>query len=209
MSTYQLYGFAQSGHSYKVALMLEFLQLDWQVVKVDFFNGETRSDEYRNHVNAMGEVPVLVENGEKMTQSGVILDYLADKHGQFGGQTAAERREIWRWVLFDNHKVSSQMGPLRFMVGIKKMAENDVTKYMRSVLKNALKIMNKHLEGKDYFVANRPTIADFSLCSYMFFADEFGLNLSDYPNVDKWLNNIKGLKGWQHPYDLLPRLEVK
>ncbi|PCI86078.1 MAG: glutathione S-transferase [Hyphomicrobiales bacterium] len=208
MSTYQLYGFAQSGHSYKVALMLELLGLDWQVVKVDFFKGETRSDEYRNNVNEMGEVPVLVENGEKMTQSGVILDYLADKYGQFGGETAAEKRDIWRWVLYDNHKISSQIGPLRFMVGIKKMDENDVTKYLRGRITDALGVMNKHLDGQDYFVANRPTIADFTLCSYLFFADEFGYDWADYPHVDRWLNNIKALKGWQHPYDLLPKLEA-
>ncbi|MBL1421390.1 MAG: glutathione S-transferase family protein [Alphaproteobacteria bacterium] len=208
MSTYQLYGFAQSGHSYKVALMLELLGVDWQVEKVDFFKGETRSDEYRNNVNEMGEVPVLVENGEKMTQSGVILDYLADKYDQFGGKTAAEKRDIWRWVLYDNHKISSQIGPLRFMVGIKKMDENDVTKYLRGRITDALGVMEKHLDGQDYFVGNRATIADFTLCSYLFFADEFGYDWADYPHIDRWLNNIKGLKGWQHPYDLLPKLEA-
>ena len=208
MSEYKLYGFGQSGHSYKVALMLELLGVDWTLEKIDFFKGETRSDEYRSNVNEMGEAPVLVADGEKMTQSGVILDYLADKHGKFGGQTAAEKREIWRWILYDNHKVSSQEGGYRFMIGIKKMAENDVTKFLKSKYSDALYVMNKHLDGQDFFVANRPTIADFSLCSYLFFADEFGETFEDYPNIQRWLNNIKALKGWQHPYDLMPKAEL-
>ena len=73
----KLYCFGESGNAYKPALMLQFCGLAWDPVFVDFFNGETRSDAYRRDVNAMGEVPVLVHNGKMLTQSGVILTYLA------------------------------------------------------------------------------------------------------------------------------------
>ncbi len=112
--TMQLYCFGESGHSYKVALALTLTGQDWQPRFVDFFNGETRSPEFRA-LNPMGECPVLIDGDEVLTQSGSILMHLADKTGQLGGQGAAERREVLRWVLWDNHKMSSQVGMLRFL----------------------------------------------------------------------------------------------
>ena len=83
MSEYRLYCFAQSGNAYRVALMLNLIKADWEPVFVDFFKGgETRTPKYRAEVNEMGEVPVLVHRGKKLTQSGAILTYLADRSGQ-------------------------------------------------------------------------------------------------------------------------------
>ncbi len=61
---------------------------------------------------------VLVHRGEKMTQSGVMLDYLAAQTGQFGPRNDGERREILRWILFDNHKFTSYYATLRYLVGL-------------------------------------------------------------------------------------------
>ena len=57
MPEYQLYCFAQSGNAYRAALMLNLIGADWQPIFVDFFNGETRTAEYRSSVNEMGEAP--------------------------------------------------------------------------------------------------------------------------------------------------------
>jgi glutathione S-transferase len=83
-----------------VALALTFLDIEWQPVFVDFFNGEARSPAFRA-INAMGEVPVLVDGETTLTQSGVMLDYLSSKSGKLGGKSAAERREVLRWLLYD------------------------------------------------------------------------------------------------------------
>src|SRR5204863_7436153 len=84
MSEYQLYCFAQSGNAYRAALMLNLIGADWEPVFVDFFGkGEPRTPEYRTNVNEMGEVPVLVHKGRKLSQSGVILTYLARQSGKF------------------------------------------------------------------------------------------------------------------------------
>ena len=97
MADYKLYCFAQSGNAYKPALMLNLCGADWEPRFVDFFNGETRTPEFRANVNAMGEVPVLEHAGQKLSQSGVILHYLAEQLGKFGGDDDAERREVLRW----------------------------------------------------------------------------------------------------------------
>ena len=114
MADYTLYCFAQSGNAYKPALALALAGADWAPRFVDYFNGETRTPAYRA-INVMGEVPVLEHDGQRLSQSGVILDYLAETLGKFGPADAAERREILRWLLWDNHKLTSYTATYRFM----------------------------------------------------------------------------------------------
>src|SRR5262249_48369337 len=130
MAEYTLYCFAQSGNCYKAALMLALNKADWAPRFVDYFGGETRTPAYRE-INEMGEAPVLEHQGRRFSQSGVILDYLAERFGRFGGKDADERREILRWLLFDNHKLTSYTGTLRFLMQFAKTGETPVTEFLR------------------------------------------------------------------------------
>src|SRR5512144_3204063 len=125
MAEYTLYCFAQSGNAYKPALALALAGADWAPRFVDYFNGETRTPEYRA-INAMGEVPVLEHGGRRLSQSGVILDYLAQTTGEFGATDDDERRDILRWTLFDNHKLTSYTATYRFMRVLAKDPNHDV-----------------------------------------------------------------------------------
>ena len=205
MDNYLLYGMKESGNAYKVALMLELTDTPWEPVWVDFFNGETRGDSFREKVNEMGEVPVLERGNLKLSQSGVILDYLAAETGQFGGGDADEKREILRWILFDNHKLTSNTATYRFLTNFAKGADKAVTDFLAGRMHGAFKILNVHLENQDFAVGDTPTIADFSLCGYLFYPEEFGVSWEEhYPAIGAWLSRIQALKGWKHPYDILP-----
>lgn len=203
MADYTLYCFAQSGNCYKAALMLALCDADWEPRFVDFFNGETRTPEFRA-INEMGEVPVLDHGDIRLTQSGVILDYLSGSLGKFAAQSAVERREILRWLLFDNHKLTSYIGTLRFMVTFMKTGETPVTEFLRGRAETALKVVDGHLAERDFLLGERPTIADLSMCGYLYWPDEFGVSWSDYPNIGGWLDRIAALPGWVHPYELMP-----
>jgi len=207
MADYQLYCVAQSGNSYRVALMLRLIGADWQPIFVDFFNGETRTPEYRTNVNEMGEAPVLVHGKEKFSQSGVMLLYLAERSGKFLPHGEAERREVLRWILFDNHKISSYLATYRFLrTFAKPPGDPAVIKFFKGRIDGALGILDKHLAGAPHVVGGEPTIADFSLAGYLYYpADEFGFDIAaEHKNVGAWLNRIKALPGWAHPYDLMP-----
>ncbi len=82
MAEYKLYSFAQSGNAYKVALMLALSGADWEAEWVDFFNGATRTPDWRQAINIMGEIPVLEHHGKRLTQSGVMLDLSRQPAGQ-------------------------------------------------------------------------------------------------------------------------------
>lgn len=204
--TIKLYCFGESGNAFKAALPLELSGLDWEAVYVDFFNGEARSDDYKANVNVMGEVPVLIDGEVKLTQSGVMQDYISEKTGKFGGTTAEEKREVLRWVFWDNHKMSSQAGVTRFLKNFlpEDKRPQPVIDWYQGRLKAAYTTLNDHLDGRDWIVGDGPTNADFSNCAYLFYPEPFGFDRADWPNIDRWLSNIENIDGWKHPYDLMP-----
>jgi len=202
---FTLYCFAQSGNAYKAALMLQLCGAKWKPRFVDFFNGETRTPEYRASINEMGEVPVLEHGGKRLTQSGVILHYLADHFQKFQG----EKLEVLRWILWDNHKLTSYIATLRFFVQFQKTGETPVTEFLRGRVKGSLGILDSHLSRSDFVVGQTPTIADLSICGYLYWPDEFGVSWQDYPRIGAWLERIRRLPGWEHPYKLMPGHPLK
>ena len=203
--TAQLYCFGESGNSYKVALALTLTDWDWTPIYVDFFNGEARSDAFKT-INPMGEVPVFVDGDTTLTQSGVILDYISSKSGKLGGKSAAERREILRWMFWDNHKFSTQIGTTRFMLNFlpEDKRPQGVVPFLQGRLTLAYQLLDEHLSGQDYLVGAALTIADLSCCGYLFYPEPFGFNRADWPHIDAWLTRIAAHPHWKGPYDLMP-----
>ena len=204
--TIKLYCFGESGNSYKAALALELSGLDWEPVFVDFFNGETRSEAFRANINPLGEAPVMVDGDVNLSQSGAIQDYVAEKSGKLGGKTSHERREILRWVLWDNHKLSSQAGVTRFLMNFlpEDKQPKEVIGFKQGRLKAAYKLLDSTLAGRDWLVGDTITNADISCCGYLFYTEPFGFDRTEYPNIDAWLDRISAEPGWKHPYDLMP-----
>jgi glutathione S-transferase len=204
LAEYRLYCFAQSGNAYKVALTLALGGASWEPRFVDFFNGETRGAEYRAKVNAMGEVPVLEHGGKRLAQSGVILHYLVEQLGRFGGANEDERREILRWILWDNHKLTSYIASLRFLETLTRTGDPQVHEFLRGRIVAALGILDGHLAARSYAVGERLTIADLSMCGYLFWPEEIKVDWAKFAAVRAWLERIRNQPGWVHPYQLMP-----
>jgi glutathione S-transferase len=209
MANYELYCFAQSGNAYRCALMLNLIGADWKPIWVDFFAALVqRTADFRTNINEMGEVPVLVVDGrKKLTQSAVILTYLAKHTGKFQPQGEDEELEALRWIVFDNQKTNGFLGPYRFLKNWAKPAPDQaVFNFIKGRIDGNLAIVNKRLEKMPYLVGERPTIADISMCGYLYYpADEYGFDVrKDHPAIAAWLDRLKKLPGWAHPYDLMP-----
>lgn len=204
MAEFKLHCFAASGNSYKAALFLALANADWEPAVVDYFGGETRAESWRDNLNEMGEIPVLEHKGLKISQSGVILDYLAEVTGQFGARNDDEKRDIWRWILFDNHKFTSYYATLRFMYGLQKSGETPVTQFLRERAIGAYRIVDKHLAGARFLVGDRLTIAELSLAGYVYLPEETGIDMAEFPHIAAWKARISDMPGWRHPHDLMP-----
>jgi glutathione S-transferase len=207
MAEYQLYCFAQSGNAYRAALMLNLIGADWEPIFVDFFNGETRRAEYRSTVNEMGEAPVLVHGAKKLTQSGAILLYLAERSGKFLPRNEDERLEALRWIIFDNQKIGGNLGPYRFFRNFAKpLGDPVVLEFLKGRATSALAVVDKRLSRSPYLLGAEPTIADVSMTSYLYYPpEEFGFDIAaQHKNISAWLERMKALPRWAHPYDLMP-----
>lgn len=201
--TNTLYCFGESGNAYKAALALELAGVAWQPRFVDFFNGETRTPAFRA-INPMGEVPVLDADGLALTQSGVIQDWVMETTGKLQG---SDRREILRWTIFDNQKVSGAAGPLRFIMNFlpEDKRSADVIGYLSGRLNSALQVLEGELATRDWLAGDGLSCADISCAGYLFYDEPFTFARADYPAIDAWLKRISETPGWKHPYDLMQR----
>jgi len=206
LAEYRLHCLAQSGNSYKVALMLELCAADWEPIFIDYYNGAHRTAEFRA-INEMAEVPVLDHGSLRLAQSGVILEYLAERLGRFSPRDEAERREILRWVLWDNHKLSSYTATWRFLTSFAKDGQRNpgAAEFLAARSRMAMGILDAHMMGREWIVGDAITIADLSCAGYMFYIDEVPVDWNcEFPNLVAWRERLRAQPGWRHPYDLMP-----
>ena len=204
--TLVLHCFGESGNAWKCALALEMAGMDWRAERVDFFAGATRTPAYRA-INPMGEVPALVTPDGTLTQSGVILDWIAERPGPLHLADAAERRAVLRWILFDNHKLSGIAGPLRFNLNFLPEAKRSegANAFLAMRLASALKILDAHLAEHDWLALGRLTVADLSCAGYLFYPEPYGFERAAHPGIDAWMDRLAAEPGFALPYDLMPR----
>ena len=206
----KLYCFGESGNAYKAALTMELSNVKWEPMFVDFFKGEARSEAYKK-INPMGEVPTLVTNDEEtLTQSGAIQQYIVDKTGKLGG-VSENKYEVLRWVLWDNHKMSSQAGLLRFLSNFlpEEKRPKEAMNFLNGRLQVAYKVLNDALSSSDWLVGDSISVADISCCGYLFYEEPFGFNRKEWDNINSWLTRISQQPKWKHPYDLMERAYTK
>ena len=206
MTAYRLHYFPESGNSYKLALMLTLCGQGFDPIWTDFAGGVTRTTQWRESVNAMGEIPVLEESGIRLTQTAPILLRLAERYGRFRGESDGERFEILRWLFWDNHKLTGYMATYRFQRAFTPSPDPQVLAFLRRRLDDFLGIVEQHLVHRPFVVGARATIADLSMIGYLFFpSEETGYDFAaSHPSVHAWLGRVAALPGWRAPYDLLP-----
>ena len=206
MPSYRLHYFPESGNSYKLALMLTLCGQKFEPVWTDFGGGVTRTPEWRRDVNAMGEIPVLEVDGERLTQTAPILLKLAKQFGRFGGETEQEQFELLRWLFWDNHKLTGYMATYRYFRTFTPSPDEHVLKHFRRRLDDFLTILEQHMQKNSFAIGERPTVADISMMAYLHYpVDETGYDLAaSHPAIDAWLGRMAQLPGWKSAYDLLP-----
>ena len=206
MPSYRLHYFPESGNSYKLALMLTLCGQSFEPVWTDFGGGVTRTAEWRQNVNPMGEIPVLEVDGERLTQTAPILLMLAEQYGRFGAGTAKEQFELLRWLFWDNHKLTGYMATYRFHRTFTPSPDQQVLKYFRRRLDDFLSVLDQHLQQNAFAIGDKPTVDDFSMMAYLHYpSDETGYDFAkSHPAIRGWLDWIAALPGWKSAYDLLP-----
>ncbi|MGY8996588.1 MAG: glutathione S-transferase family protein [Alphaproteobacteria bacterium] len=202
---YTLYGHFESGNVYKVALLLALAGKAYDFRHVDIFAGASKSDDF-TAMNTFQEIPVLVHGASTVTQSDVILRYLADDIGRFGGKDDDERRRIQEWMAWTSNKFTNGISQARFGA---RFAGYDpaVITFFQKRAESAFDLVDRHLADREWLVGDSPTIADISAAGYIFLAGEGGLDLTSQRKMLSWVGRLSMLPGWHHP-DKMPRQDA-
>jgi glutathione S-transferase len=149
---------------------------------------------------------VLEEDGVRLTQTAPILIKLAEQYGRFGGESAAEKFEVLRWLFWDNHKLTSYMATYRYYRTFTPAPDQNVLAFFRKRLDDFLGILESHLQQNAFAAGDRPTVADISMIAYLHYpSDETGYDLkTSHRAIHGWLGRVAALPGWRSAYDLLP-----
>jgi glutathione S-transferase len=195
MSKPKLYRHALSGHSHRVELFLSILNIDAELIDVDLLSGAHRQPEFLS-MNRFGQVPVLEDGDTILSDSNAILVYLAKQYDPTNSwlpNDAVTAAEVQRFLTVAAGQVANGPGAARLVNVFKAGLDHERA---LEISHQVLAILDSHLEGRNWLVGNRPTIADLSNYAYIAHAPEGDVDLNPYANVRDWLGRIEKLPGF-------------
>ncbi|OHX21110.1 glutathione S-transferase family protein [Chromobacterium sphagni] len=201
MSNLILYGNRYSGHSYKARLALMLADISHDYVHIDIaLSRDERPADFRA-ASRYGEVPVLVADGVPLCQSNAILQWLTDTYGVLGGGLG-ERQRVREWLSWESNRLGQSLPNLRYSRLIAHYP-GEVETWLEARLRDDLTVLEAELAARRYLAGDQISIADVSLCGYLWWLADAGLDIEDWPHVNSWLQRIAAQPGWQHPDALM------
>jgi glutathione S-transferase len=198
----RLHSAPRSGNSYKVRLLLGLLGARCEIVNYDTKGGETHAPGFLKNINPDGKIPVLeLEDGTMLPESGAIHYYLAEGTPYLPEEKLV-KAQVLRWMFFEQYSLLLYLSRPRLW----RMWGVEMTDQRRAELEQlfeqgyrALGVMERHLDDREYFVGDKPTIADVALYVYPRLCPEGGYDLEGFPAVRAWLERIATLPGYVPP----------
>jgi glutathione S-transferase len=200
-----LYGHWLSQPSAKVGLMLAMTETPHVYRHVDLWVGAQKEPAFVA-LSPFAQVPVIVHNGTPLSESNVILVYMAVKLGKLDGATPEERLRVREWLSWEADQlfwISRRRAQIRFMKGHEAIVE----RYGNSASR-ALSLLDRRLAERDFIVGDNPTITDVACFVTTMLADEAKLDIAEWPNVGAWQKRMLAQPGCAHPYEIMPKEDV-
>ena len=184
----------RSGNCYKIRLTAAHVGIELERRPYDIMKGETRTPEFLRDINANGRIPVLQDGDRFLTESNAICFYLANG-SKLIPDGHYDQADMLRWMFWEQYNHEPNIATLRFwlrMVGLDALTDAQrlqVTNKREAGLA-ALDLMDTHLEGRKWFVADQFSVADICLFAYTHVADEANFDLEAYPEIIRWMERI-------------------
>ncbi len=190
----KLYVHPLSGHAHRARLFLSLLGQPAELVEVDLLAGAHKTPEFLR-LNPFGQIPVLVDGDTVVPDSNAILVYLSKKLGRTDWlpEAPATAAAVQRWLSVAAGDIAFGPARARLATLFKAPLDRDDAVARAHVV---LKRIDDALTGRDWIVADHPTIADVALYSYTARAPEGFVDLKDYANVRRWLTRVEALPGF-------------
>lgn len=198
----RLYDYEASGNCYKVRLLLSHLGTEVERVPTDIFGGATLTEEYAAR-NPVLTTPVLeTDAGEYLAESGAILLFLA-RESELLPRDPMELAQVHRWLFFEQSSVLPVIARLRFLLVTGRLDPSDQAATRLAAIGGVIATtLDNFLATREFFVADRFTVADIALYGYMHVAEEAAVAVPDFAHLTAWLDRVRSLPG--HVADLVP-----
>lgn len=190
----KLYHHPLSGHAHRARLFLSLLGIEHELVQVDLAKREHKQEQFLK-LNPFGQVPVLDDGGTIVSDSNAILVYLAKKTGRTDWlpEDPEGAAAVQRWLSVAAGQIAHGPAQAR-LINVFKAPYRPEEVIPRSHA--ILALIEAALEGGSFIAAERPTIADVALYSYVARAPEGDVDLQPYANIRAWLERIEALPGF-------------
>src|SRR3546814_553894 len=156
-----LYDYLDSGNGYKCRLLLAQRGITYTYVECDIMKGETRTPQFLEK-NPNGRIPALqIDDGPVLAESNAILCYLADGTDFWPSERLA-RAQVLQWLFFEQYSHEPYVATPRFILRHLGREHPRMAEMPARLEKGreALGVMERHLQKQEFFVAGRYTIAD-------------------------------------------------
>jgi len=190
-----LHGTALSGHTHRVALMLNALGLPYAFADSP---KDVRASAAFLARNPLGQIPVLQDGDLTLADSNAILVYLARRYAPDGAwlpQEPVAAASVQRWLSIAAGEVMH--GPaIARMIALFDFPDDRAR--AERIAARVLAFMDAHLAERSFLAADHVTIADLACYSYVAHAPDGGVSLEPYPHVRAWLARIEA-QAWFQP----------
>lgn len=190
----------------KVLAGMKLIGADYNIVKVDYFQGEQKSEEYLA-VNPNGSIPAMLDEDFVLWESNAIIQYAADKLGATDAypQDLVTRADVNRWLLWEagqwfpscyTYLVENCVKPLLGAETDQAVLDNEEPNFRKLAA-----ILDDRLSSSRYLCGEKPTIADVAVAAPMHLHAWQKLPLDDFPNLRRWMfEDIESQSWWKETH---------
>lgn len=200
MSFIKLFGNPLSGHTYKVRLFLALTDTAYEYEHVDLMQPRSERPAFFRQNARYDEVPLLMMDDVPFVQSNAILLHLSEKLEALQG--GDQQQWVVEWLMWEQSRLGHSLPNLRFAKRFQKDTDPAVLEWLEGHMIDDLNVLDTHLDGTEFIVGKTPTSADCSLAGYLYWLDETGLKIKDWPFIQRWLERVSHLDGFKHPDQL-------
>lgn len=182
-----------NGH--KVHIMLEECGLPYRIHHIDINAGDQFAPKFLA-ISPNNKIPAIVDSngpgGKPMSlfESGAILVYLASKTGKFLGTTDREKFTTLEWLMFQMGGVGPMLGQAHhFRLYAPEKIDYAINRYTNEA-KRLYGVIDKRLAESSYLAGDSYTIADIATFPWLRSWKNQGVELAEFPNVQRWFNEI-------------------
>ena len=180
---------AATPNGYKVSILLEELDLKYNVYKIDLSKG-VQKEKWFLEMNPNGRIPVLKYGEDIVFDSGAILYYLADKHKKFLPSDKVRRSEVMQWLMFQMSGIGPMQGQANvFYRYLDEKVPIAISRYQNEC-RRLYEVLDKQLDGRDW-ICKDYSIADIANWCWVRVYYWAGVNIKGLDNLKDWMQAME------------------